>query len=143
MPVNEIKLQIYEVLEKVGTAKKKADKITLLKKHESFGLKTILQGCYHPDIKLKLPEGKPPYTACDPHNAPSSLLKKARDMQYFVGKKADDLGALKRETMFISLLEGIHPQDAEVVLQMKEKKPFKGISSALVKEVYPNLMPPD
>jgi hypothetical protein len=143
MMTNEIKLDIFEVLEKVAAAKKKADKISILRKYESFGLRTILQGCYNPAVQLKLPEGVPPYTACDPHNAPSSLLRKARDMQYFVGKKADDLGALKRETMFVSLLEGIHPEDAKIVLQMKDKKPFKGISSALVKEAFPSIMPPD
>jgi len=139
----EIKLDIFEVLEKVGSAKKKADKVALLKKYETFGLKTILQGCYNSLVKLQLPEGTPPYTACDPHNCPSNLLKKSRDMQYFVGQKAKGLSTLKRETIFVSLLESIHPEDAKVVLQMKDKKPFKGISSALVKEVYPNLMPPD
>ena len=140
---NEIKLEIYEVLEKVGAAKKKADKIALLKKYDSFGLKTILQGCYNPNVKLMLPEGAPPYTPAEPHNAPTSLLRKCRDMQYFVGQKARNMKPMKRESIFINLLEGVHPEDAKVVLQMKEKKPFKGISSALVKEVYPNLMPPD
>ena len=99
---NEIKLEIFEVLEKVGAAKKKADKIALLKKYDSFGLKTILQGCYNPNVKLMLPEGAPPYTPAEPHNAPTSLLRKCRDMQYFVGEKARNMKPMKRESIFIS-----------------------------------------
>ena len=141
--MNELKLNVFEVLQKVADTKKKDEKIAILRKHESFALKTIIQGCYNPNVILELPEGNPPYTACDPHNAPSSLLRKAKDMQYFVGQKARNMRPMKRETIFINLLEAIHPEDAKVVLQMKDKKPFKGISSALVKEVYPNLMPSD
>jgi len=141
--VNKITLNIFEILEKIGSAKKKADKIALLKEHDSFGLRTILQGCYNPTIKLQLPEGEPPYEPCEAHNAPSNLFKKSNQFANFVGKRAKELGTIKRERFFIQLLESIHPEDAKIVLQMKDKKPFKGISSALVKEVYPNLMPPD
>jgi hypothetical protein len=141
--MNDIKLNIFEVLQKVAATKKKEEKIALLRKHDSFALKSVIQGCYNSNIKLLLPEGDPPYTACDPHNCPSNLLRKARDFAYFVGQKGKNIRPIKRETIFINLLEGIHPEDAKIVLQMKNKKPFKGISAALVKEVYPNLMPPD
>jgi hypothetical protein len=45
--------------------------------------------------------------------------------------------------MFIQLLEAIHPEDAKIVLQMKDKKPFKGVSAAIVREAFPNLIPPE
>jgi hypothetical protein len=141
--VNKITLNIFEVLHKVGSAKKKADKISILQKNDSYTLRTIIQGCYNPNVKFELPEGVPPYEPCDSHNAPSTLFKRTKDLGYFVGQKAKRFNNIKRERLFIQLLESIHPQDAKIVLQMKDKKPFKGISSALVKEVYPKLMPPD
>lgn len=143
MVVNKITLNVFEVLQKVSTAKKKAEKISILKQNDSAALRTIIQGCYHPKINLDLPEGDPPYEECDIHNAPSNLHRKWKDFGYFTGSHTKKLGKIKIERMFIQLLESIHPEDAKVVLQMKEKKPFKGISSALVKEVYPNLMPSD
>lgn len=143
MAVNKITWNVFEVLQKVSAAKKKAEKISILKQNDSTALRTVIQGCYHPGINLDLPEGDPPYEACDAHNAPSSLHRKWKDFGYFTGAHTKKLGKVKIETMFIQLLESIHPEDAKIVLQMKAKKPFKGISSALVKEVYPNLIPPD
>ena len=141
--VNKITLNIFEVIQKASKATKKADKIKVLKENDSFALRTILQGTYNKNIIFGLPEGEPPYEPCDAHNAPSNLFKRSNQFANFVGRKAQELGAIKRERFFIQLLESIHPEDAKIVLQMKAKKPFKGISSALVKEVYPNLMPPD
>ena len=60
MATNKINWYVYEILEKVGSAKKKAEKITILRQNESAALRTVLQGCYHPKINLDLPEGNPP-----------------------------------------------------------------------------------
>jgi len=141
MATNKINWYVYEILEKVGSAKKKAEKITILRQNESAALRTVLQGCYHPKINLDLPEGNPPYEPCDEHNAPSNLLRKWKDFGYFTGSHTQRIGRAKMERMFIQLLEAIHPQDAKIVLQMKDKKPFKGISPAVVKEAFPNILP--
>jgi len=43
--------------------------------------------------------------------------------------------------MFIQLIESVHPKDAELILLMIEKKsPAKGLTKAVVKEVFPNLI---
>ena len=141
MTTNKINRYVYEILEKVGSTKKKADKITILKQNDSAALRTVLQGCYHPEIKLDLPEGAPPYKACEEYNAPSNLMRKWKDFGYFTGSQTQRIGRVKMETMFIQLLEAIHPQDAKIVLQMKDKKPFKGISAAVVKEAFPTILP--
>jgi hypothetical protein len=141
MAVNKITLNVFEVLDKVSVAKKKSDKVSILQQNDSSALRTVLQGCYHPKIHLELPEGNPPYTPSDGHNAPSTLNKRWKDFGYFSPASVHKLGKVKVERMFIQLLEAIHPKDAMVVLQMKDKKPFKGISSALVKETFPTLIP--
>ena len=51
------------------------------------------------------------------------------------------MSAVKRESMFISLLEAIHPADAELVLNMIEKKPpCKGLTKKIIEEAYPGLL---
>ena len=47
---------------------------------------------------------------------------------------------MKRESIFIGLLEGIHPADAEVVLDMIAKKPPKGITKKLAEEAFSGLL---
>jgi len=138
---NKVNLYVHEILNKVSAKNKKADKIQLLKEHESFELKTILQGTYNPNVKFLLPEGDPPYTPNEPQSIPSTLGKQLKKMLYFVAPKGNDVNKIKRETIFIGLLEAIHPEDAKLILQMKDKKPFKGISSAVVKEAFPNILP--
>jgi len=140
MAVNKITWYVFEVLEKVAATRKKAEKISILKQNDSVALRTVLQGCYSPLINLPLPEGDPPYEACDIHNAPSTLHKRWKDFQYFSPASVRKLGKVKIERMFIQLLESIHPQDAKIVLQMKDKTPFKGISAAIVQEAFPNLI---
>jgi len=141
MAVNKITWNVFEVLEKAAKETKKNDKIKVLQQNDSTALRTVLQGCYHPAIKLPLPKTDPPYEACDEHNAPSTLLKRWKDFQYFSPASVQKLGKIKVERMFIQLLEAVHPQDAKVILQMKNKKPFKGVSAAVVKEAFPNLIP--
>ena len=49
----------------------------------------------------------------------------------------------KQQRMFLQILEGIHPKDAEVLIAMKDKKfenRYDGITKALVQEVWPNLI---
>ena len=57
------------------------------------------------------------------------------------GFAGDDLPGMKRETIFIGILEAIHPQDAEHVLLMLEKKPpVKGMTKKIIEEAYPGLI---
>ena len=60
-------------------------------------------------------------------------LKGLRDSEKLMG--------VKRERMFIDMLESIHPRDAELVCNMINKKPpMKGITEKLVKEAFPDLL---
>jgi len=136
---NKITLLVHEVIKKAARQNLKADKIKVLRQHDSFGLRTILQGAYNPNIVFSLPEGVPPYTPNKVQSAPSTLHRKSRHLGIFV--ESSKLDQVKKERKFIELLEAIHPEDAKIVLQMKDKKPFKGISSAVVKEAFPNILP--
>ena len=135
-------LWIHEIIEKAAKAKTRADKIKVFHENDSWALKDVLRGTYDATIEWNLPEGKPPYEPAEERNVPSNLLKKNEQFAYFVkGGKGDKLIPAKRESMFIRLLEQIHPKDAEVLLLMKDKKTLaKGITKKLVAEAYPRLI---
>ena len=51
------------------------------------------------------------------------------------------MNQMKRESMFINLLEGIHGDDAEMLVKAKDKSlNYKGITKLLCREVWPNLI---
>ena len=50
----------------------------------------------------------------------------------------------KREMLFIEMLESVHPEDAKILLNMVQKSaPVKGITKAVVKQAFPDLLPAD
>lgn len=137
------KLQVFEILEKASKAKTKKDKISILQQNNIMALRDVLRGTFDESIQWNLPEGEPPYTPSRIDSVPSSLLKQHLKFKYFVKglRESSDLIPLRRERMFIDILESIHPSDAEVLLSMINKKsPVKGITKALVKEAFPDLI---
>ena len=134
-------LLVYEVIEKVAAAKKKADKINILKKNESWALKDILRGTFDSTVVWNLPEGAPPYKAALEGTIPSNLLRRNTQFQYFVKNgPGQKMNQVKREGIFIGLIESIHPKDAELVIAMINKQKPTGISRAVVEEAFPGLL---
>ena len=136
-------LLVSEVLQKVSNAKTKEQKIKLLRENNSDALRKILIINYDPSIESNLPEGSVPYKA---NESPAGtehtrLSTEHRILHYFVKGGADSLTSLKRETMFVGLLEGLHESEAEVVCLVKDKK-LKSkyrITENVVKEAFPQI----
>ena len=137
--INKIMKYIYEVIEDTQKAKTKADKIKVLKQNETWALKDVLRGTYDSTVAWNLPEGAPPYKACEGHNAPSNLIRKNSQFRYFA-KGGVNMHQIKRERMFIGLIESIHPKDAELVIGMINKKKPTGITRAVIEEAFPGLL---
>ncbi len=136
-----MKQYVWEVIEAVQKAKSKDDKIRILKQNETWALKDILKGTMDSKIQWLLPEGPVPYNKNDGHNAPSNLIKENKKFAYFVkGGQGEKMMKPKRENIFIGMLEGIHPNDAELVVGMINKKKIKGVTSALVNDAFPGLL---
>ena len=142
MTVNKLSLQVFEVIERASSAKTKAERVKILQENESWALKDLLRGTYDNKIVWQLPPGVPPYEPSQPHNHPTDLYKQHKQFTYFAkGGKGDSMVPFKRETMFIRMLEAVHPKEAELLIKMKDKKQLaKGITKKLVQEVYPNLI---
>jgi Family of unknown function (DUF6433) len=133
---------IAEYLESVSKMKKKEDRIAALRKSDGFPLRTILQGAFDPRIKWLLPEGTPPYKPNELVDQEHVLIRESRKLAYFVEGGHPNLKQLKREAMFIELLENCAPADAKLLCAIKEKTlPWKNINIELVNEAFPGFIP--
>jgi len=71
----------------------------------------------------------------------SSIRKEYHMFYNFVKGGNNSLSSLRRETMFINILEGLHPREAEILVLVKDKKlqtKYK-ITHEIVKEAYPDI----
>ena len=51
----------------------------------------------------------------------TSLRREWKNLFHFIKGGNDSLSALRRETMFIQMLEGLHPEDAKIICLVKDK----------------------
>lgn len=137
-----MRVGVAEFLEKVSKLKKKEEKVDALRANDSYVIRTILQGAFDPRIKWLLPTGVPPYKVNELVDQENVLIKESRKLVYFVQGGGDNLKPLKRETMFVEMLEALAPADAVLLCSIKEKKlPWKGITVDIINEAYPNFIP--
>jgi hypothetical protein len=137
------RLLISEILQKVHNAKTKKEKVSLLQKYASPALRQLLIWNYDTSVVSMIPEGDVPYTVND---APAGtdhtrLEQEYRGFYRFCKGGADGLPSLKRETMFIQLLEGLHESEAELLCLVKDHNLTKKyrITFAVVKEAFPTI----
>lgn len=136
-------LMISEVLKNTSKLKTKKERMEYLKSNDTPALRDIIRINYDEDIVSLVPAGNPPYKkddAPDGHNL-STLHQKYRDFVYFFKGPYTNMNQMKRETMFIGLLESLHGDEAEMLVLAKDKSlKYKGITKLLCKEVWPNLI---
>ena len=137
-------LSIPLIFEDVAAANSIKSRKKVLLENESKPLKEILKYAFHPDIKFALPPGKPPYkTIGSPEEYnPTYLYPNIRKFYLFIEGGHDGLTQLRREQLFVQMLESLHPKEAEVVIQIKDKKlNYRGLTYALVKTTFPEILP--
>lgn len=136
-----MKVGVAETLKKIAALKTKEEKIRALRENDNFAIRTILQGAYDKNIKWLLPPGEVPYKKSNLEDLEHVFYSECRKLYLFVEGGNPGLSQLRRETLFIELMESISPADAELLTSVKDKKiPYKGITPALVKEAFPGLI---
>ena len=140
------KPMISEVLEKAGELKTKKEKVTYLRTNNSLPLRSILKGSFDKSVEFNLPKGEPPFRKDDAPKGlePSNLYRVQRRFKYFAkGGLGDSMSSIRREKMFIDCLESLHPNEAQLLLDMKNQKlggKYNGITPKLISEIWPNLL---
>ena len=134
---------LHEILTLVSKQRSKAKKIEVLKEYECDALKSVLIWNFDNTAISVMPEGEVPYKK---NEAPlgtdhTSLRKEWRNLYHFVKGGNDSLSSLRRESMFIQLLEGLHPDEAEIICLVKDgnlESKYK-LKKEIVQEAYKDI----
>lgn len=136
-----MKLAIYEILENASKLTKKQDKIDYLRNNYNPVLGQILKYTFEEQFIWELPPGDPPYKPSEYPDSHGMLYTEARRLYLFLKGGNPNLTPFRREMLYINLLETVHPNDAKLLLAIKEKKlPYKGLTLNFIKEAYPGLI---
>ena len=134
---------VHEILELVESQRTKAKKNEILREYDELALKAILIWNFDPTAISVLPEGPVPYKE---NEVPigtdhTSLRREWKNLYHFVKGGNDRLSAIRRETMFVQMLEGLHPEEAKIVCLVKDKdleSRYK-ITYDMVQQAYPDI----
>ena len=166
LPINPF---VYEILDLASKQRSNAKKVEVLKTYEHDSLKTIFIWNFDESVISLLPEGDVPYANAEEQSVYSgtlsdnlrmeaaggesatgqdldgrgrtSLRREYQNLYHYVKGGNAGLNTIRREMMFINLLTGLHPKEAEVLILTKDKKltdKYK-ISFENVKEAYPDI----
>jgi len=135
---------ISEVLTEAGKIVKRDDRIKFLQLNKTPGLTDILRINYDDTVVSALPLGAPNYSKDDaPKGYEYTRLNKAYTQfkYFFKGPVANGMKPLKREGLFLNLLETLNPEEAALLVAAKDKSmKYKGITKRLVNDAFPNLI---
>ena len=134
----------HEILEKLAKLKTKKQKVSHLKEYNTPALRMVLKSSFDPKIVWQLPEGPVPYK---PNDVPegtdhTSLRREWKNLFHFIKGGNDGLNGLRRESMFVQMLEGLHPREADLVCLVKDKRltDVYKVTLEMVKEAYPDIV---
>jgi len=161
---------VFEILELASKQRSNAKKVEVLKTYEHDSLKTIFIWNFDETVISLLPEGEVPYANADEQSVYSGTLSENLKREAYGGESAtgqdldgrgktslrreyanlyhyvkggnNTLTTIRREMMFINLLQGLHPKESELLILVKDKKltdKYK-ISFENVKEAYSDII---
>jgi hypothetical protein len=133
----------HEILDLVNEQRTKPKRVEILKEYANDALKSLLIWNFDESVISLLPPGVVPYKE---NEVPvgtdhTSLRREYRQLYHFVKGGNDSLSSLRRETMFIQMLEGLHPKEAELLCLVKDKQlttKYK-IDRDVVSQAYPDI----
>ena len=163
---------VFEILNVAAKQKSNVKKVEVLQKYAHPCLKTLFIWNFDETVVSVLPPGDVPYAAVNEMDSfkgtlsekiadavdkmeelgsnslgsqdqgRSSIRKEYQKFYNFVKGGNDGLSSLRRETMFINILQGLHPLEAEIICLVKDKKletKYK-ITKDIVSQAYPDII---
>jgi hypothetical protein len=160
---------VYEILELASKQRSNSKKVEVLQTYAHDSLKTIFIWNFDESVISLLPEGDVPYANAEEQSVYSgtlsenlakeaaggesatgqdldgrgrtSLRREYQNLYHYVQGGNNGLSTIRREMMFINLLQGLHPKEAEILILTKDGRlsdKYK-ISLENVKEAYPDI----
>jgi len=138
------RLSIPELLEKLE-GKSTKEKSELLRENDTRALRQILYLAFSKDVEINLPNDRPELKSKSiPEGlGETNLFQQARKLRIFIkGTGYDHLTDLKRETIFIQILESLSSSESELLLQLLvDKKLQSSLEYIDVSSSFPGLLP--
>ena len=135
---------IPEILQIVNDASTKPERISLLEQYNVRPLRNVLALNFDKNIALDLPEGAPPFKRDEREPvgmSAASLYTESRRLARCI--ESDPLPKLKKEAVFVQILEGIHYQEADVIIACKDRnleEMYPNITREIVRKAFPTLL---
>ena len=137
-----MKLLISEVLQKVHSAKTKAQKVKILQDNNTNALRSVLIANFDESVQSLLPEGEVPYQKNDaPLGTEHTVLEQEYRKLYLFFKGGSTIKQSQRENLFIQMLEGLSVDEAELLILVKDKalnKKYR-VTRACVETAFPQI----
>ena len=134
---------LTEILQKLSSAKTKKEKVELLQEYNNNGLRALLIINFDESLKFLLPDGDVPFT---PNDAPAGtehtrLTSEYRGLYRFFKGGDGSIKGMKREQMFVQLLEGLHKDEADMLVSAcnKDLQSKYRITKQAVSEAFPSI----
>ena len=134
---------LTEIIQQVSSAKTKKEKVELLQKYNNNGLRALMIINFDESLKFLLPDGEVPF---NPNDAPAGTEHTRLDSEYrglyryFKGGDSS-LKGMKREQLFVQLLEGLHVDEANLLVSAcnKDLQSKYRITKQAVSEAFPSI----
>jgi len=141
---------VHELLEAVDSERVKSKKLELLRTHGDDSFKMVMIWNFDESVISVLPEGNVPYQpvegdvqASKEQGVPqrTTIRNAARQFYRFVKGGDDQLNKIKRESIFINILQTLPQPEAEILVLVKDKalNTKYNITKELVSEAYPEI----
>ena len=160
---------IFEILDLVNAQKTNAKKVEVLRNYEHASLKTVLVWNFDSSVVSLLPPGEVPYGETNAQTTfagslseniakeavggesatgqdldgrnKTSIRHEYNNFYHFVKGGNNSLTTTRREMIFINMLQGLHPKEAEILVLIKDKdlETKYSISIDNVKQAYPQM----
>ena len=130
------------IFKEISEQKTHLQKVKHLKENRNNMVDLLLELAFSRDIRITLPEGSPDYQKTgevELYNA-TLLYANRRQIEMFINDNTARVPELKREQLFIDLLENLDPAESQLLIEVKDKKleSYPGITKKVIEKVYPD-----
>lgn len=85
-------------------------------------LKVLLEHAFLPELKFDLPEGAPPFKNDAAPIGMTPVVFTSEFRRFYIFTKKKELPKIRKEQLFIQLLESIHPTEANILIHVKDQR---------------------
>ena len=163
---------VFEIFDLITKERSKSRRLEALRKFEHPSLKALFIWNFDETVISALPTGDVPYASVGEQDAysgtvsgtvsdavkkmeelksnslgsqdqgQSSIRREFKKFYNFIKGGNDGLSNLRRETIFINIVQGLHPREAEILCLVKDKKleeKYKAITKEIISQAYPDI----